>query len=197
MNTLKLFLATLWSYFILAGDGGSNSADRLTNFSKALLIIGPFAFLIEKLGDWYVTNEAFTHGNMVLIGLNAILGGIMHFRKGEFAWSTLLIKTVKMTGLSLTVYTVLEIVISQGGDYGLITGFRAALQVGTLLYPGTKILKNVYILSQGEYPPTWIMKKVYNFQENGDLNQFLGSDPPRFDDSETEERFNQKFKNNE
>jgi hypothetical protein len=192
VHTLKFILAKLWSWSILAADDNIPGPSRINNFSKTLLVIGPIAYIIEKLTDWYITNEAFTHGNMVLIGLCALLGGIMHKRKGDFEWEKLLFKTIKMTILSLVVYTVIEIVISQAGDYGLVTAFRAALQVGTLLYPGTKILKNVYILSKGEYPPTWIMMKVYNFQESGDLKEFLGPVPPPYD-SEIEDKFNRKF----
>lgn len=197
MNNLKFLLAKIWVWNILAADDNTATAERLSYFTRAFLVIGPVSYFFEILTDWYLTNEAFVHGNIFLIGINSVLGGIFHFRKGDFSWEELLIKTVKISALSLVVYAVLEIVISRGGDYGLVTAFRSALQVGTLLYPGTKILKNVYILSKGEYPPAWIMRKVYNFQENGDLKDFLstGVKPPY--DSEIEEDFNQKFRDHE
>jgi hypothetical protein len=197
LRKIKFLLATIWAYFIIAADDDSAKVKRVTNFSMAFFAVGPITIFIQILFDWYLTNESFVQGNVFLIGLNGVLGGWFHFRKGDFSWEEILMKTVKMSILSLIVYAVLEIIMSRGGDYGVVKGFRAAIQIGTLLYPGTKILKNVYILSNGEYPPTWIMKKVYNFQENGDLNEFLGTAPPTNISSEMEKDYKQKFKKDE
>lgn len=57
--------------------------------------------------------------------------------------------------------------------------FRVVLQMTTLIYPLSKILKNIFIISKGEHPPEWIMKRIYNFQENGDLSAFLEVSTPR------------------
>ena len=51
--------------------------------------------------------------------------------------------------------------------------FRVTIQIITLLYPTSKVLKNVYIITDGKYPPEFLMNKLYNFEKNGDLNGFF------------------------
>jgi len=99
----------------------------------------------------------------------------VHNRRQEFSWKTLLKKTNEMMFIVIISYLTLEIIMSVAGGNEIVTFFRITIQITTLLYPGSKILKNIFIFSKGEYPPEWLMKKVYNFQESGDLNEFLKS----------------------
>ena len=41
-----------------------------------------------------------------------------------------------------------------------------------------KPLKNIFILSEGEHPPKWLMQRIYNFQNNGDLKEFMSLKKP-------------------
>ena len=82
-------------------------------------------------------------------------------------------------------YIVFEIIISAARPEVVASGFRSALQVATLAYPGAKILKNVHIYSNGEHPPQWIMKKLYNFEKNGDLKAFLETNKEENDNGES------------
>lgn len=47
------------------------------------------------------------------------------------------------------------------------------LQVATAIYPASKCLKNCYVLSNGKFPPEWLMNKVYNFEKTGNLKDFV------------------------
>ena len=47
------------------------------------------------------------------------------------------------------------------------------LQVATAIYPASKCLKNCYVLSNGKFPPEWLMNKVYNFEKTGNIKDFL------------------------
>jgi hypothetical protein len=51
--------------------------------------------------------------------------------------------------------------------------FRILIQTTTLLYPTSKVLKNVFIITKGKYPPKFLMDRLYNFEKNGDLNDFF------------------------
>jgi hypothetical protein len=134
------------------------------------------AFIFGLLNAWYMGNTEFTYAVLIIVFINMVFGGYMHFIKGRFKWETFLKKTMVMVLVIGVSYAVLEMIVSFAGSGAVIQGFRAAIQVATLLYPGAKILKHVFVLSKGEHPPKWIMKKLYNFQENGDLNQFLNTD---------------------
>jgi hypothetical protein len=48
-------------------------------------------------------------------------------------------------------------------------GFRVTIQISTLLYPTSKALKNLYIISNKEFPPGFIMEKLYKFEQTGDV----------------------------
>ncbi len=172
---IKLFFAKLFCNVITSTDHNSSAFDRIWSFILSLKYFTPFAFVLGILNAWYMDNKEFTYAMIIIVFINMFLGGVMHFRKGHFKWESLLIKTIRVICVISLTYIVLEMIISFAGENIIITGFRAVLQVATLLYPGAKILKNVFILSNGEYPPEWLMRKIYNFQQNGDLREFLGS----------------------
>lgn len=173
------FLKALFykAYFALAllFDDNLPTDDRLANFIKAIFAFGPLVFLLEQLNIWFDSHQGFVIGALVLIILNMIFGGMVHNRKKQFSWKTLLKKTNEMMIILILSYFTLEVIMSVAGTSDIVTVFRITIQVTTLLYPGSKILKNIFIFSKGEYPPEWLMKKIYNFQENGDLNELLKS----------------------
>lgn len=177
MIALKLFFVKLYCNILIVADGNSSFMDRVESFFRSLIIFAPVAFVVEVLHSWFQTNQEFTAAVLFFIFLNMILGGIMHYKNPNkvFDWGELLIKTILMLSVVLVTYFVLEIVISFAGEGLVVNGFRASLQIATLLYPGSKILKNVFILSDGQHPPKWIMEKVYRFQEDGDLAEFINS----------------------
>ncbi len=177
MNTLKIFFVKLYCNILIVADGNSHFMDRVESFFRSLIFFAPVAFVIEVLASWFNSNQEFTAAVLFFIFLNMVIGGVMHYKNPakKFDWGELLIKTMLILVVVLVTYFVLEIVISFAGDGLIIDGFRASLQIATLLYPGSKILKNVFILSNGQFPPKYIMDKVYKFQEDGDLAQFLNN----------------------
>lgn len=172
IQTIKLYCNIL-----IIGWGGFPVSERAGSFGRSLIVFAPLAFAFEVLNRWFDTNQDFTLAVIFMIFLNMVFGGIMHFKKRDFDWFTLLYKTVIMIVVVLVTYFVLEIIINFAGEGLIVNGFRAALQIATLLYPGAKVLKHIFILSDGEHPPKWIMHKVYNFRENGDLNAFVSGNP--------------------
>ena len=74
-----------------------------------------------------------------------------------------------MIAILLLAYTLLESLVLVVGTNMVAEGFRVAIQVSTLLYPTSKALKNLYILSNKEFPPAFIMEKLYKFEQTGDL----------------------------
>lgn len=173
MQYLKTLFYKFYFSIALLTDDNIDLSDRIWKFLLAILTFGPIAFILDKAGSWFTTHQGFVIGVVGVILINIILGGLVHNRKKDFDWKTLLYKTNEMVIILLASYLTLEILMSVAGDNPVITAFRITIQVTTLLYPGSKILKNIFILSKGEYPPKWLMTKVYNFQENGDLNALL------------------------
>lgn len=170
---LYIQLLKLYCNILIFADGNGPHEERIKGLGRAMLALGPISFVAGTLELWYEENTTFTLFAVGFVGANAVIGGIVHLMNNRFRWETFFLKTLKMVVIITGVYFVLEGIISPLGSNPVTTGFKAAFQVATLLYPGSKILKNFYIWSDGEHPPKYIMERVYNFQENGDLKEFM------------------------
>lgn len=170
MNFFKQLLIKI----LQVGDSGASILDKAEQFGKTGAPIGILAFIIGSLTNWYIDNQGFTILVVAFTGINSLIGGWMHWKKlRDFDWEQLLLKTSIMILVIALTYFVLEGIITTAGDGMVVNGFRASVQVATLLYPGMKIIKCMFILSNGDHPPQWLMEKLYNFNKNGDLRQFL------------------------
>lgn len=178
---IKTFFIKLFFNLILIGDRNLPTLERVEFFFKSFITLAPIAFLLNLSKNWFMDNQKFTTAVILIVLINMLLGAYMHFKKGNFSWRQFISRTISMIVVINITYIVLELIIGRAGNNVIVDGFRAALQVATLLYPGAKILKNIFILSSGEHPPKWIMEKIYNFQENGDLNEFLTKNKPTDD----------------
>ena len=183
MKLIYAYVLKVFYNLILFAQKDLETSKRVEAFYESYKWVSPFAFVMGLINAWYMENTEFTLAVIVIIFINMVLGGIMHFMKGHFKWEALIVKTIKMVVVVGVTYAVLEMTIRFAGDGFLIQGFRAAIQVATLLYPAAKIMKQVFVLSNGEHPPQWIMQKLYNFQENGDLKEFLDTNKPKRDDT--------------
>ena len=182
-NYLKLMFFKLYANLIVYADSDSCHAERIDSYGKALMVFAPIAFLSELLDVWFIENQSFSLFVAGFVFANSIIGGIAHNIKGDFKWEKFFIQTGKMAGIITLTYVVLAGLVSPIGKNVVTESLIAAFQVATLLYPGSKILKNIFIWSDGEHPPKWIMQKVYNFKENGDLKAFLGDNKTDIDET--------------
>lgn len=186
LNKLKIMLLKLVFGIMLVDDKSLSITERVEYFFKSLMALAPIAFLVELSRDWILDNKEFTSAIVLIVLINMGVGAYMHFKKKSFKWKDFIVKSVTMIVVINITYIVLELILGRAGDNVIVDGFRAALQVATLLYPGSKILKNIFILSNGEHPPKWIMERIYNFQENGDLSELFKSEKQEEDQSESE-----------
>jgi hypothetical protein len=184
---MKTYLLKIFYGLVLAGDSDSSIWDRITNVSKFLMTFSPILFIFSALEKWYLTYEGFIIAMIIIVSINATLGGVMRAVYGGFSWGTLLLKTMLMIIIIGTTYLVLELIISRASDGTVVNSFRTVLQIATLLYPGTKIIKNIYLLSDGEHPPEWVMKRLYNFNKNGNLKDLIDSKNKKEEQNETNE----------
>lgn len=173
MSALKILFFRTYFNLALSTDPNTSVWDRIITFFLSILTLGPVVFVMDGLHKWFSDYQGFTIGVLLFIMLNMLLGSYVHYRKGDFEWILLLRKTNKMVLVLLVSYFTLEVLISIVGTNIVVDSFRIAIQVSTLLYPASKILKNIFIISEGEHPPKWVMQKIYNFQENGDLQELF------------------------
>ena len=174
MKYLLAISFKIFYFLLLAANKEVDWWERVKYYCKGVSAFVAGSFIIGAITDWYADEKLFTAGLTFIVFANAAFGGFVHWKKlGDFDWEDLLKKTITMIVVVWLSYVVFEIIISAARPEVVASGFRSALQVATLAYPGAKILKNIHIYSNGEHPPQWIMKKLYNFEKNGDLKAFL------------------------
>ncbi len=173
---IKKFLITRLCNLIVGNSSQFDVTDRIESMINSIVTFTPIAIILSGLELWFKDNQMFFSFVIIAIMFNMLLGGIMHWKKGDFNLETFLIKTITMLIVVLISYVLLEFLVQIVGVENA-TGilFEKTIQVATILYPTGKCFKNVYILSDGKHPPEFIMNKIYNFQKTGDLNDFIKS----------------------
>lgn len=163
------------AYFaiIMIADDRINLKPRIYELAMVALTISPIAYLLKSLDAWFVSNIDFVVGFILIVIANALLGIWRHMKLNQFSWVKFLLKTCLMIAVVSVVYGMLSILGHIAGENFISNGFEVAIQVTTLLYPVSKALKSVHIISNGDYPPKWIMEKVYNYNNDGDLMKFF------------------------
>lgn len=176
---MKKLLAYLVHAMLVFAES-ETTIDRIIAYIKSSWLFSTIAFFLGALNMWFADNQSFTGFAMVFVFVNSAIGGWVHLKKsefvGRFSWEDLFLKTVKMICIMWLVYFVLEGIVSPIGEGAILDGIIASFQVATLLYPGSKILKNIFVWSDGEHPPKYIMDKIFNFKKDGNLQKLFSSD---------------------
>lgn len=179
MTAIKTFFYHIYFSMALITEPEVSFWERIKAFFLWIFALGPFVFISDTVTEWYLTNEGFFYSAICFITINMIFGASAHKRAHTFNWPTFLKRTRKMIWVLVLTYFTLEVLISTAGNNIVVENFRIILQITTLLYPGGKILKNVFILSRGQHPPKWIMERVFDFQKTGDLNKLFSEKPSK------------------
>lgn len=174
------------SLILLAGPNVDFS-DKLRYLFDALWKIGPIVFLADQIGWWTAENQKFSQFMWIILLLNLIVGMIFHLKNNTFSWKEFLTQNILMVFVVGSVLVVLEMFRYTAGDNIAGEIFRWFTQTITLFYPASKIIKNCFILSNGQYPPMIVMKLFYNFEKNGDLSQFYKMQDVKIHDEDQED----------
>lgn len=183
-HKLTMFFYSL----IVAADSQFNWIERTFAWIKiAFISILASSFIISLKSEfniWFTDNQKFVNGFVLVLFANIIFGMWRHMKTKSFDWKQFFIKNILMMVLVSSVYLILHRLHLSSGDNMLSEGFEAFIQVLTLFYPTSKAIKSIYIISNGTYPPDFIMKKIYNFEKEGDLKD-LFSNPKKQENNES------------
>lgn len=173
INLYSNFKKNFFSLLLLT-DNNPTFLEKAQMFCRLLLTFGPISFLLEKMQLWFYDNRTFVLFVGAAILANLVIGGWFHYKViKDFNWKLLIKKTALMLFVVISAYYLLEQLRLIIGDSNPIAdGFKVVIQLATLFYPTSKALKNIYILSNREFPPAWIMERVYNFEKTGDFSNF-------------------------
>lgn len=153
---------TLWEKFILS--------------MKIVLALAPVAYVLDGLGVWFSTNHMFFSFMLWILFANMIVGGLYYQKTKQFNWSEFWKANIKMWAIILLIYPMLEMLSIIAGNNFAGETFKIVIQISTMLYPGAKILKNVYLWSDKKYPPSWIIDRIYKFEKTGNMNDLTTKD---------------------
>ncbi|EHQ41550.1 hypothetical protein [Myroides odoratus] len=150
-------------------------SDRLEYYLSIITRLAPVAFILSQINWWFTENQQFGQFMIIALAVNMGVGVVFHLRNKSFSWWDFLVRNAFMILAVSVVYIMLEMLRYTAGDNLVGEAFKVLIQITTLLYPTSKVLKNIHILSRGKYPPEFIMKKLYDFEKNGDLKAFFDS----------------------
>lgn len=163
-------------HIVLLADSRPTIIEKIVYFINIISVLGPVAYIMNGIGIWFRANHQFSAFVMVCLTVNLFVGIWYHNKMNTFSWKEFFIKNIQMWAVIIIVYALLEMLRLTAGNNIIGEGFKVLIQVTTLLYPVSKALKNLYILSQKQFPPAFIMEKIYNFEKNGDLKELFDTE---------------------
>lgn len=178
---------------ILISSPEVDTWDKVRYFADSFIRLAPIVFLLDQVSLWTTQNKQFAFFMWLILTINMIVGIVFHLKNKSFDIKEFLSQNALMAFIVGSVLIVLETFRYTAGDNLAGEIFRVFTQTLTLFYPASKILKNAFILSNGQYPPEFIMRKLYNFRKNGDLAKFFSTDKVEIIDDED---FKQTLNNN-
>ena len=171
--SFKIMLKKIFYTVILIASERPSWQEKIVYFFKLILTFAPIAFVLDSFNLWYVDNKQFFSFVIVSLLANMVVGAWYHRKMKTFNWELFWKRNATMWFILIPVYTLLEMLRLTAGDNIVGEGFKVVIQITTLLYPISKALKNFYILSNKQFPPQFIMDKLYRFEKSGDLKDLF------------------------
>lgn len=167
--------------------------DRVFYFFVVFFKSVPLLLLYAYFSSDKEQNAIFYAGISVVLMLDMIAGAWYHFKKGDFDFVELLngsIFKMAIIAIAFISLSILNIPLSRT-DVG--RAFEITIQMISLLYPVKDIAKNLFVLSNGKFPPEFFMKALYNYEKSGKLKEFYekvnnGITPNELDNDKTDEQ---------
>ena len=147
--------------------------DRVYYFFLAFFKSIPLLRLYSYFSLWREKNEFFFAGIGFILFLNMTVGAIYHAKAGSFSIKEFIGGNIMILLVVSVVYISLSVLSIPLNDTEMGKIFQSVLQFMTLMYPVSKIVKNIFILTKGKYPPKFVMKALYNYEREGKLKDFF------------------------
>jgi len=138
---------------------------------KASFLVGttlsPFAIIIQKLTDWYITNQVTIFFFCGAIIFDWLSGVAKHIKLKTFSW--------KLNGIGLLVKIGMVVAGSflaealphfLGNDNLVSNSLLTILRLSIFMYPAGSCWMNMAIITNGAFPPTGWINRIKSFNEN-------------------------------
>lgn len=175
VKNLIVFIKGCFIRFMLIGEDTIPLKDRTQYLSSYLLMMSPVAFVLDYINAWFKANGQFAFFVCMALLINMAVGAGKHLYKKTFNYIKFFTKNIQMGLMLIVTYIMLEMLRLTAGDNIAGEVFKIVIQIVSLLYPTSKVLKNVYILTAGKHPPEFIMTRLYNFEKSGELKDLFNN----------------------
>lgn len=172
---IKIALVIVPLVLLFSSKAKISWSDRLEYFLEVILKSAPFLFLYGFLSEWYEENELFAIAISTALLANFFIGARFHWSKGTFDLGTMLWKNLEMLVVVTGVYLLLGALSTPLGESVAGLAFKKTIEFITILYPVSKALRNVFILTGGKYPPKFVIQALYQYEKDGKLKDFFDS----------------------
>lgn len=152
---------------------GVTYLDRIKYFFQAVWVSFPLIVIYNHLVSWHNSNELFIESASLIIFINAIFGGISHWKQGTFSWVKLAVKNLAIVFITLSGYLVLDKLFSFFQSTFVGDMLKSAVSFMTLMYPASKFMTSAFIVTNGKFPPEFLMKLFYSYEKTGRLKDFF------------------------
>lgn len=173
ITPFKTMLRKILCDILLIADNHPTFFEKVKYYFTIISAFAPFAYMLDGISQWFTDNKQFASFVMLCILINIIVGAWYHHKMRTFSWELFFKRNSLMVAVLLVAYTLLEMLRITAGDNMFAEGFKAVIQVSTLLYPMSKALKNLYVLSNKQFPPSFVMERLYNFEKTGNLKDLF------------------------
>lgn len=147
--------------------------DRLKYFCQAVWLSFPFIVVYNHLVEWHHSHNFFIDAANIIIIINAISGGISHWKQGTFSWKDMAIKNFMIVFIVFSAYLVLDKLFSFFHSTFAGDLLKSSVSFMTLMYPASKFATSTFIITNGKFPPEFLMKLFYSYEKNGRLKDFF------------------------
>lgn len=161
--------------FVFSQDKYVDIKDRMVFSLESIFKFAPIYFIYKMIYDWYSSNETFATSLFIVLILNAVIGIRYHMKMRTLSIKEFIISTFTMLAMVLGVYLILRAFGNVMGHNVIGDTYMRMIEFITLLYPGSKVLQNIFILTNGKHPPLFVMKALYSYQKDGKIQQFIST----------------------
>lgn len=191
----KLFTNEPIVRLILLSEADIDMSDRISYAWSVFKTAAPVVFFMNMFHIWVAENKAFADLMIAILAANMAVGFVFHIVNKTFSPLQFIAKNALMLVAVFISYYCMDAIRVVMGDNIIGNIYRSTMQVITLAYPISKIFKNIFILTNGNFPPKIVMIKLYNVMKNGDLKTFFDKNSAEVD-PEIVEEVNNIIKNN-
>jgi hypothetical protein len=138
---------------------------------KSSIVLGaslsPFAFIAERITEWYITNQLTIYIICGAILADWLVGVGKHLFKKTFSWKLMVIGLLIKLSMVVVGSFLGEALPHFTGENNLLSNsLLTILRLSTFMYPAGSCWVNMAVITNGKYPSIGWLKRINEFSKN-------------------------------